>query len=352
MRTDYLESAHQAGKMAPASDVPGFLKALTEMDAAADGPGRGGYLQVIRSLAATYPDAFTDPELAGLLDVTNSDLADLTPDKPGSNDVLLAGWAFSGSVEPLTELLRRLLHRDGSNVSDSVGGDAVALVMEAAEADPDFAAALGANNFNLARFRFGNHPAGSFSLPLVSHVNPGPRRTQVAGTTQAAAAPAAVAKTTAAAPAVSVPRRVTRTVSVSEGLAAADHAAGSVRIGGASLSLSDAVKLRDSVTTAVVELLRPAEGFQWLDDNHDPQSRSILVDLDGIRGKGLPEVGGGLLQGEVIQIASRGPDPDAGKYLGRLYNKTGGFTEFATGSLDANAAKFAVAERVRQELAG
>jgi len=357
MRTDYLQSAHQAGKLDLASDVPGFLSDLAGADVSNE--NQGAFAAIIRHLAdavldhpdsgPSSPSPVFKPGSPAAEELIASDkiLAELTPDKPGSNDVLLVRWAFSGSLDPLAELLRRLVHRDGSNVADSVGGDAVALVMEAAAADPAFAETLTANNFDLGKFRFGNHPVGSFSLPR-------PVQAAHSGATRRATSPPPPVKTTAPAAAsiVEVIPRPSRPRPAAAGLAVADHAAGKVLIGGVSLSISDAVKARDAITTAVVELLRPAEGLQWVDDTADPQSSSTLIEWDGIRGKGLPESGGGLLQGAVIQVAARGPDPEAGKYIGRVYNKTGGFTEFATGADDINAAKFAIAERVRQTLAG
>lgn len=372
MRTDFLKFAHAAGKLDLAAGVPGLL---TEM-AAADPASSSGRASVVHDLAAAsvdHPDLFKEPGAAAELAAADAILGDIGPVGVGSNDVLLARWAFSGSLDPLTELLRRFLHRDGSSESIVLGSDAMALVIEAEQADPVFLEALKAARFSPVKVRMGVFPAGSFSLPLalvpVQHTNP--RRVQAGQSTPAAPSPspspfplpsggsqAAAAIASAPAGAVEVipatpatPARRARAVPAGSGnTAVADMAAGTVKLGGASLSISAAIKAGDSITRAVVELLRPAEAFAWLDDNHDPQSRSILVDLDGVRGKGLPEVGGGLLQGEVLQIPSRGPDPEAGKYLGRIYNRGGGFTEFATGVDDVNAAKFQVAERVRQEL--
>jgi len=352
MRTDFLAFAHSAP--AEAGGLPDFLAQLAGVDT--DNPP--AFAAIVRSLVLKFPpestpDLWEEPDAAAALDLADTIIGRLNAAvvSPGWNDVHLARWAVAGSLEELAELVRTAMHRDGSNVADSVGGDAVALLMEAADADPSFAAVLEANNVNFGRMRFAPYPSGSFSLPI-------PTPATASGPTRRATSPAgnssALAKTSAAVPAsnVEVMSRPSRPRPAAAGLAVADHAAGKVLIGGVSLSISDALKARDAITTAVVDLLRPAEGLQWVDDTADPQSSSTLIEWDGIRGKGLPESGGGLLQGAVIQVAARGPDPEAGKYIGRVYNKNGGFTEFATGADDINAAKFAVAERVRQTLAG
>jgi hypothetical protein len=262
-----------------------------------------------------------------------------------SADGLFEHWATNADQECLAELIRRAIHRDGSNAADVAGSEAIGLIqqrlndtLDGESVYPAFAGALTKANFSLGSMKFGNYPA-PLSLPLPA----GPqvpkdvlnrfttRRRDLVQSTVPAAAP-----------------DIRRPSPRMAGIPYPDLDAGTVNVGSTALSISDAIKLRDSLTIAVVELLRPAEGFQWLNDNADPQSRSILVDLDGERGKLLQEVGGGRLQGEVIQIPSKGPDENAGKYLARMYNYENGFNEFQTGSDDMNVAKFKLAERVRQ----
>ena len=269
------------------------------------------------------------------------------------NDLALAKWAAAAPDSKdyfLTEVLRVAAHRDGSNKVDAASIDMVWLLCEAERTDPLLEEALKASGVSLGSIRFGNFPPGcaGFSLSSVSKpVSAAPPRKAIP--TSATAGPSPAGHQLRQPPGFSVGSqflpKVPRPAVV--GLPQADLDGGTVKVGSTSFSISDAIKLRDGLTAAIVELLRPEEGYTWLDDTGDPQSRSILVDLDGQRAKGLPEVGGGFLQGEVIQIPAKGPDVNAGKYLGRLYNTVGGFTEFATDSGDMNTAKFKVSERVR-----
>jgi hypothetical protein len=359
-RTDFLAVAHSAPT--DPAELSGFLAspALTSLDET----NQAAFAGIVRALAQKfspeqYPEAWADHAGEMLTQAdrivlrSGASLAEIFGES--TNDALLARWAILGDIDSLAELVRRAMNRDGSNQADQLGADAVALIAEGADMDPALAVALGENNFSMAALRFGAYPPGSVSLPLPVRAGtaPAPAKAAVTATASAPAAAPAVDLRSNTPPPVSpvLAAPLPAGVRAAGNNASADHESGTVRLGGATLSISAAVRVRDSITTAVVELLRPAEGFQWVDDTHDPQSRAILVDLDGARAKaaGLEEVGGGFLQAEVIQVPSRGPDPNAGKYLGRLYG-AGGFTEFQTGSDDMNAAKFAVAERVRQSL--
>lgn len=264
---------------------------------------------------------------------------------PGvGNDVLLARWAVTGSLVPLGELARRALHRDGSSEADTVGIDAIGLLSDSLKADPLLASELAANNFSLARVRFGVYLPGSFSLPLPPLTPISKRRpVPVAGPPVGAAAKPDVGE---AGRSVGLPGTSARPA---EG-PVPNFSSGTVDLNGSKLSVSAAVTLRDGLERAVVTLLRPAEGFAWLDDNADPQARSALVDLDSVRGKGLPDTAGGMLAGEVIQTPAKGQDQNAGQYRGRVYSRGGGYSEFEASTDDMNVAKFMVAERIRQSL--
>lgn len=335
VRTDYLAVAHKAP--ADVASLPEYFDLLE----AGVVPAAVEYALTL-VLVDRFPLAdHAEPwEVAGdLPTVAALWLQGLDQNSAGANDALLARWAATGSLDDLAELIRRAMNRDGSNVADSVGSDALHLLAEAEQADPALAGALAANNFSLGRLRFGAFPPGSIKLPLTADpAKPMAAGARILPTSGAPASGAALV----AQPVAQVP--------YSAGPASADLASGRVLLGSSKLSVTAALGLRDAITRAVLELTRPAEGFQWVDDTADPQVKSSLFDLDTDRGEGLPQVPGGLLAAEVNQVPALGPDPNAGKYTARIYNRAGGFAEFMTDRDDINAAKTVVADRVRAEL--
>jgi hypothetical protein len=330
MRTHYLETAHTA----PTS-AEGLAPFLIQFDPShvPHVPMSQPVAEILLCLEARFPLAdnpiWKESPNIDLLRQAEMLVKKTPPESPAGNDILLAHWAVTGDLPSLTELVRRVMNRDGSSAADSLGSDAISLLSDAEATDPYFAMELADCNFSLGRLKFGNFPPGSVSLPLVSAPPPPSPRAQ---------------------PVARALRDLPVVQSAVNGGPAANRDSGTVDVGGVKMSISAAVKLSDGLARAVTELLRPAEGFTWLNDSADPQARSILVDLDGKRGEGLPDVGGGLCQAEVIQVAARGPDPNTGKYIGRLYNRQNGYSEFKTDSDDMNTAKFMVAERVRADL--
>lgn len=332
MRTQFLEVAHRApADPAGLADYldSGLAPIWLEFPAAVAG--------IVTALLDRFPDMGLWID-AGVDWTHNASgfLQALVPEHTSWNDVYLARWAVSGSLVPLGELVRRSIHRDGSRTATSVGSDAMALLIEAAAADPVLRAELAANNVSLGRVRFGVFLEGAFSLPmpLVASGRPAPAPApplpvQIASFTAHAARPSSAY----AQPAGPSP----------------DFASGTVTVDDRVLSITAATKVRDGLTRAITALLRPDEGFVWVDDTADPQARAVLLDFDGSRCAGLSESGGGYVRADVTQVPSRGPDPNSGKYAARVYSAAGS-VEFMTGVDDMNAAKFQVAERVRQAL--
>lgn len=332
-RPDFLPIAHRAPF--EVEGLPDYLQSLQSQ--VGDFPA--AVAGIVVALSERFHDAviWTEDRADSMLRWASELLKGL-PDNQGWNDVYLARWAVSGKLDPLAELVRRCINRDGSNGADFTGTDAIALLAEALEVDPLLKAELAANNVSLGSMKFGLWP--SLSLPLA------PR-----GSAAVVRIPQAAAARNAQIPAYPVTPAVFEPAPAfvpDPSAPVADLDAGMVNVGGAKLSISAAIALRDGLERAVVALLRPAEGFAWSDDPNDPFARSILLDLDTQRGEGLPVVTGGLMQGEVIQIQARGPDVNAGKYKARVYSKTGNISEFLCGTDDVNAAKCKVAERVRK----
>lgn len=364
-RTDFLPLAHQAPT--DVAGLPGFLAVLKSGSLETDHPA--AFAGIVNALYVKFPEAEVwTGEDAEILAAAHN-LYTTTPVTSAMWNIFhLAGWAVTGSLVDLAELVRAVLNRDGSADALHVGTAAISLLAEALEADPVLAAELKACNFSLGSFKVGSYPTpGSVKLPLVvaSKTAVG-RPNNPAGGSMVPSLPVATLPTVTKAVSSVAPVRASAisplgigTVRVPGAAAVvADEKAGRVMLDiGAfpltALTITDAVKLGTSLTVAAGNLIRPAEGFQWVDDTVDPQYHSMLVELDGVRGKGLPAPpvpSGALMQAQVVQVPSAGPDPNAGKYTARIYNRTGGFDEFATGADDMNDAKFAVAERVRHIL--
>lgn len=310
------------------------LSKLLEDPQIVDKLDRYGFAGLVRGLKLQHPDSpvWTSQVGEGAIQTAEQILSADAGEPPQTaewNQYYGMLWLAGHDTAALAELIRRAKHRDGSTQSIVTSSGALALLSEL-EADPPTAAELASLGWSSTAVSFGYHPPGQ-PVPITSNVAGAPGSVLMpSGDVVAAQAPAA--------PAVPAPPVQF------DGEAKADLSAGHVTIGGAFLSITNAIRLQDSLTVAVRSLLLPGEGYVWVDLTYDPKHSSSLCVLDGELAAGLPiapDSPGSALKAEVLQ-------DDDGSYTARIYGSDGSVKRVhGTPYTDINEVKFAVAREVR-----
>lgn len=334
MTVDDFRAGFQANLTA---DYAQYLIASTlEHSALTDPIERAGIVSALHDAFPDLEEWMAEPAAGFLLDLSEEPLIAGPQETPDWNTYYARRFSISGSLADLRELVRRAKHRDGSTASIQTSSAALSLLSEAADGHPEIAVALASAGLDLAAIQFGVFPAGA---PATAAAAPrGALGTGAIGSRASAPVafppvPASAAPAAAAAPSGWSPRVVV-----------ADPFAGTVEVGGVPLSVTAALAMLDDLTRATRRLLLPAEGTAWVNDRIDPLKLSELVMLDPYLAAGLPLfAAGGAILAEVLQ------SPEDGVYRGKLYDRSGGSSQFGEWH-DMNQAKCSIAERVRPEL--
>jgi len=270
----------------------------------------------------------------------------------GENLFTLGRYAAIALDGELEDLVRRARHRDGSTASIVASTATIQLLESAVGEFPEIDAKLKAAGLDLARVSFVDMAAApKKALPKSAGVVLTGSENPISG---------------AGAPIVGEPGGP-RPYWLAPDSPAADEMtvtpelenfAVNVRFNSnmaAVLTLAQTLRIADQLGAAVRSIIRPAEGYKWVDLLEGVGA--VLIQLDGVVAKqlGLPERVdmSGWEQGSISQVVY-GPDSEpgqAGLFRCRLQISNGGFEDIGPLHSDLNDAKAFLARRVRAVLA-